>query len=74
LSISPLPTVPASVTSPLVGSAIATGDQTGVDVAGRTMPTALFITDITTDPNSLTATGGMAQPLPTAIFGTWKSS
>jgi len=72
--ISPLLAVPSSVTNPFVGSTIATGDQAGADVSGRPLFPALFLTDITANPNSLGGDwqyGGTAIP-PTAIFGAWK--
>ena len=53
-----------------------TGDQAGTDLWGRPMWPALFITDITADPNNRAGDwqfGGT--PLgPHAVFGTWKGA
>jgi uncharacterized repeat protein (TIGR01451 family) len=74
--IAALPQSPGSVLNPTVGSTIQGGDQAGVDVSGRPMFPALFITDTTADPNSTAGDwqyGGAAIP-PTAVFGTWKGA
>jgi len=71
---SPLLTNPESIVSPLVGSTIATGDQAGVDVSGRPLFPALFITDLTTSSNPYGGDwqyGGTPIP-PTEVYGTWK--
>ena len=54
----------------------ATEAQGGVDTAGRPMFPALFITDVTFDPNSLAGDwqfGGTGIP-PDAVYGTWKAA
>jgi hypothetical protein len=74
--LSPLLTNPGAVTNPLVGSTIPSGDQAGVDSSGRPLFPALFITDLTTNPNSLGGDwqyGGTAIP-PTEVYGTWKGA
>ena len=74
--ISALPSNPGSATNPDVGSTVASGDQAGTDVSGRPMFPALFITDVTNNPNSLAGDwqyGGTGVP-PTAVFGTWKGA
>src|SRR5262245_22701866 len=65
-----------SAFDPLVGATDQTGDQAGTDLADRPIYPALFITDITADPNSLAGDwqyGGTAFP-PHAVFGTWKGA
>ncbi len=60
----------------MVGSTVATGDQAGVDVSGRPIYPALFITDITNNPSDTSGDwqfGGTAIP-PHAVFGTWKAA
>ena len=74
--VSPLTAVPGSVTNPQVGTTALTDDQAGTDPVGRPIWPALFITDITDDPNSKTGDwqfGGTPIP-PHAVFGTWKSA
>jgi hypothetical protein len=75
--IAPLTTNPGSVTNPAVGSTIASGDQAGVDVSGRPMFPALFITDLTLNPSNPYKGdwqyGGTGIP-PHAVFGTWKGA
>jgi hypothetical protein len=76
-AVTPLTTNPGSATDPSVGSTIQTGDQAGVDVSGRPIYPALFITDIT-DPNADPLggdwqNGGTGIP-PHAVFGTWKAA
>src|SRR5947209_17142424 len=75
-TVTPLTTNPGSTTSPMVGSTIATGDQAGVDVSGRPIFPALFITDITNNPSDTSGdwqNGGTAVA-PNAVFGTWKGA
>ena len=75
-SLSPLLTNPGSVNQPQVGSTALTGDQAGTDVSNRPMFPALFVTDVTTDPNNKSGDwqfGGTAIP-PQAVFGTWKGA
>jgi len=82
-TVSPLPSNPGSAINPQVGTTLLTGDQAGTDLAGRPMFPALFITDITDDPNKCTPPGtaacrdwqwgGTGIP-PHAVFGTWKGA
>jgi uncharacterized repeat protein (TIGR01451 family) len=61
---------PSSAMNPLIG------DPAGTDLAGRPIFPALFITDITNDPNSMAGDwqyGGTAHA-PNAVFGTWKAA
>jgi hypothetical protein len=72
----PLGAVPSSAVNPLVGATDLMGDQAGTDLAERPMYPALFITDITDDPNSRSNDwqyGGTPIP-PHAIFGVWKGA
>jgi hypothetical protein len=67
------PPTPNFKISPMTG---AREDQGGVDTSGRPMFPAMFITDITADPNSLGGDwqfGGTGIP-PDAVFGTWKAA
>jgi len=69
-------TNPAAAINPQVGSTIASGDQAGTDLVGRPMFPALFITDVTGDPTSMSGDwqfGGAPIP-PHAVFGTWKGA
>jgi hypothetical protein len=74
--VSPLPASPSMVTNPQTGTNILTGDQSGLDASLRPMWPALFVTDISTDPNSKAGDwqqGG--RPIaPNAVFGTWKAA
>jgi hypothetical protein len=68
--VSPLPSDPGHVSNPKVG------DTTITDGFGRPFFPALFITDITTDPNSRAGDwqfGGTPIP-PSDVFGTWKGA
>jgi len=83
--VSALPANPGSVFNPLVGTTALDGDQAGTDLStcpgfpdlcDRPMFPALFITDITRDPNSKAGdwqSGGTPIP-PHAVFGTWKGA
>lgn len=78
--ITPTPSTPGCVSNPLVGSTIASGDQSGNDVAdggGRPLWPALFITDLTL--NGTTSRVGDWQQGGTAIAphkicGVWKGA
>lgn len=73
--IAPLTSNPGAAYSPAVGTTATSGDQAGTDVSGRPMAPALFITDITNNPNDRSGDwqmGGKAY-MPDAVFGTWKS-
>jgi hypothetical protein len=74
--LTPLGSVPDSSLNPQVGSTNLTGDQAGIDLAERPMYPALFITDITDDPNSRSNDWqyGGTPITPNAIFGTWKGA
>jgi|GEM_PF-2100475 len=64
---------PGGATNPAVGATMAQG---GVDVSGRPMFPAMFVTDITSPGNPLAGDwqyGGTPQP-PSAVFGTWKGA
>jgi hypothetical protein len=75
--ITPMTADPDSATNPLVGSQFQNGgDQDGTDTSGRPMFPALFITDVTNDPNSLAGDwqfGGTGTP-PNFVSGTWKGA
>jgi hypothetical protein len=74
--VSALAASPSSVTSPQTGTNLLSGDQSGLDPSLRPMWPVLFITDISTDPNSKAGDwqqGG--RPIaPNAVFGTWKGA
>jgi len=69
-------TIPDSAVNPQIGSTILTGDQAGTDSSERPIWPALFITDITADPNSRSNDWqyGGTPIAPHAIFGTWKGA
>ncbi len=73
-AITALNSSPAGATNPAIGATVAQGS---IDLNGRPMFPAMFVTDITTNPANPNAGdwqyGGKPQP-PTAIFGTWKSA
>ena len=78
--ITPTPAAPTCVDNPLVGSTIASGDQSGNDTAagdGRPVWPALFITDLTVNGSSSRAgdwqQGGTGVP-PHRVCGTWKAA
>jgi hypothetical protein len=75
-TVSPLPSDPGSVTSPLTGTNMLSGDQSGLDTSLRPMWPVLFITDVSLSPSSRAGDwqqGGV--PIgPSAVFGTWKSA
>jgi hypothetical protein len=74
--VSPLPASPSSVTDPKTGTNELVGPQSGLDVSLRPMWPALFITDITSDPNSRAGDwqyGGRPRG-PNAVFGSWKGA
>jgi hypothetical protein len=78
-AVAPLSSNPGSViaVSPATVAVGATVAQNGVDVSGRPIFPAMFITDITGNPANPYAGdwqyGGTPQP-PTAVFGTWKGA
>ena len=74
--LTPLPGVPGSTVSPQVGATALTGNLAGVDPVGRPLYPSLFITDITSDPNSLAGDWqfGGAPITPHAVFGVWKGA
>jgi hypothetical protein len=74
--LAPLSSNPGSAIGPAVGSTPTSGDQAGNDPLGRPIYPALFITDITADPNSTAGdwqSYGTAIP-PSAVFGNWKGA
>jgi len=74
--VSPLTSSPQVIESPKTGANLITGQQAGVDPSGRPMWPALFITDITSDPNATSGDwqwGGSAVN-PTYVAGTWKGA
>jgi hypothetical protein len=75
-TVSPLAASPSTVTAPMTGTNILSGDQSGLDASLRPMWPSLFVTDISTDPNSKAGDwqqGG--RPIsPNAVFGTWKAA
>jgi hypothetical protein len=74
--VSALPSDPGTVTNPMVGTTMLTGDDSGLDGSLRPMWPALFVTDTTTDATSRAGDwqeGGV--PLePSAVFGSWKGA
>jgi hypothetical protein len=60
----------------MVGSTIASGDQSGTDVSGRPLFPALFVTDVTAtgDPLAGDWQNGGTAITPSAVFGTWKGA
>lgn len=74
--VSALMSVPGSVTNAQLGTTELTGDQSGLDQSLRPMWPALFITDITANPQNRSGDwqqGG--RPIaPTEVFGTWKAA
>ena len=74
--VSPLMTDPGSVTNAQTGTTTLAGPQSGLDQSLRPMWPALYITDITANPNSRTGDwqqGGRPRG-PTDVFGTWKAA
>jgi len=74
--VSALAASPSTVTNPQTGTNLLSGDQSGLDASLRPMWPVLFLTDISTDPNSKAGDwqqGG--RPIaPNAVFGTWKAA
>ena len=78
-SITPTPSSPTCVSYPLVGSTIGYGAQSGNDVAaggGRPLWPALFITDVTVDPNNRSGDWqqGGTGVAPSQVCGMWKGA
>jgi len=75
-TVSPLAASPSSVTNPATGTNVLTGNQSGLDASLRPMWPSLFVTDISSDPNSKAGDwqqGG--RPIsPNAVFGSWKAA
>jgi hypothetical protein len=74
--VSPLLAIPGSVLWPETGTNELAGDFSGLDQWLRPMWPALFITDITDDPNNRSGDwqqGGVPWN-PNAVFGTWKAA
>jgi hypothetical protein len=74
--VSPLTTSPDVVNAPQTGTNLIIGQQAGVDPVGRPMWPALFITDITNDPNAVAGDWqwGGTPVNPTYVAGTWKAA
>lgn len=75
-AVAPLTSNPGSSSNPAVGSTATSGDLAGTDTSDRPMYPALYITDITANPNSKAGdwqSSGTAIP-PAAVFGTWKGA
>jgi hypothetical protein len=74
--ISALPSDPGTVSTPMLGTTMITGDYSGLDPSLRPMWPALFVTDTTANANSRTGdwqSGGVPVG-PTAVFGSWKAA
>lgn len=74
--VSPMSTNPGAATFPQTGSNVLFGAQAGLDQSLRPMWPALFITDITSDPNGHLGDwqyGGRPYN-PNAVYGTWKAA
>jgi hypothetical protein len=74
--VSPLLKIPDSVMNAQLGTTALMGDQSGLDQSLRPMWPVLYITDITSDPNSRVGDwqqGGVPTG-PTDVFGTWKGA
>lgn len=74
--VSPLPASPSSVMDPQTGTNELVGPTSGLDISQRPMWPALFVTDISADPNSRAGDwqmGGRPRG-PNALFGTWKAA
>ena len=74
--VSPLLTVPGSVTNPSTGTNMLIGLENGLDASLRPMWPALYITDVST---SKTSRGGDWQQggrpyTPNAVYGSWKAA
>jgi hypothetical protein len=74
--VSPLTSNPGVIENPKTGTNQITGQQAGVDPSGRPMWPALFITDITNDPNAVSGDWqwGGAAVNPSYVAGTWKGA
>jgi hypothetical protein len=74
--MSALTSNPGSALDPQTGTNELAGPQSGLDVSQRPMWPALFITDVTSDPNDRSGDwqhGGRPRN-PNALFGTWKGA
>ena len=67
---------PGSAINPQTGDNALTGSQAAVDPSGRPLWPALFITDITNNPNNHAGDwqSGGTPVSPSAVYGTWKSA
>jgi hypothetical protein len=74
--VSSLDSDPGSVTNAQLGTSALTGDDSGLDPSGRPMSPVLYLTDVTSDPNSRSGDWQMGGTphAPTAVFGTWKAA
>ena len=74
--VSPLTTNPGSVTNAQLGTTALSGDDSGLDQSLRPMWPAMYVTDITSDPQSRAGDwqqGGRPTG-PNDVFGTWKAA
>jgi hypothetical protein len=74
--VSPLKASPDSILSPLTGTNILTGDQSGLDPSLRPLWPVLYVTDTTNNPSNRAGDWQMGgRPInPNAVYGTWKSA
>jgi len=74
--VSPLKASPDSIFSPLTGTNILAGDQSGLDPSLRPLWPVLYVTDTTNDPSNRAGDWQMGgRPInPNAVYGTWKSA
>ena len=74
--VSPLVTNPDRVFFPQTGTTALAGDQSGLDPSQRPMWPVLYITDITSNPNSTAGDWqqGGTPYAPSAVYGTWKAA
>jgi len=75
-NVTPMAVNPDTAMNVQVGTTNMVGDQAGTDPVGRPVWPAMFVTDITMNPNSRAGDwqfGG--RPIaPSAVFGTWKAA
>jgi hypothetical protein len=74
--VTALTTDPGSSTSPMTGTNVLLGEQSGLDASLRPMWPSLFVTDISTNPANRSGDWqqGGAPISPNAIFGSWKAA
>jgi hypothetical protein len=74
--VSPLGAIPGSVFNPQTGSNELVGDNSGLDPSLRPLWPVLYVTDVTSKPDSRAGDWQMGgRPInPSAVYGTWKSA